>query len=56
MPLVEGPPGKPPLGIGWMALALVLAAFLGAAMGLVWQSTGLGEADPDEEEAADQAE
>jgi hypothetical protein len=25
-----------------MALALVLAAFLGAALGLVWQSAGFG--------------
>jgi hypothetical protein len=26
-----------------MALALVLAAFLGAALGLVWQSAGFGD-------------
>lgn len=26
-----------------MALALVLAAFTGGALGLVWQSTGLGD-------------
>ncbi len=30
------------LGTGWMALALVLAAFTGAALGLVWQSAGFG--------------
>jgi hypothetical protein len=28
-----------------MALALVLAAFLGAAIGLVWQSAGFGGGD-----------
>ena len=28
-----------------MALALVLAAFLGAAVGLVWQSAGFGGED-----------
>jgi hypothetical protein len=33
-----------PLHVGWMALALVLAAFLGAAVGLVWQSAGFGGA------------
>jgi hypothetical protein len=35
-----------------MALALLLAAFTGGALGLVWQSTGLGE----EEEVDPQAE
>jgi hypothetical protein len=34
-----------PLRVGWMALALVLAAFLGAAVGLVWQSIGFGSDD-----------
>ncbi len=28
-----------------MALALLLAAFTGGALGLVWQSTGLSEED-----------
>ena len=37
-----------PLYVVPMALALVLAAFLGAALGLVWHSAGFGE----EEEAA----
>lgn len=39
-----GTPGRrsEPLHVGWMALALVLAAFLGAALGLVWQSVGFG--------------
>jgi len=31
-----------------MALALIFAAFLGAVLGLVWQSSGIGE-DKDEE-------
>ena len=42
-----------PLYVIPMALALVLAAFLGAALGLVWQSAGFGE---DEEAAAPAAE
>jgi len=34
-----------PLHVVPMALALVLAAFLGAAVGLVWQSAGFGGED-----------
>ena len=34
-----------PLYVIPMALALVLAAFLGAALGLVWQSAGFGAED-----------
>ena len=34
-----------PLHVIPMALALVLAAFLGGAMGLVWQSAGFGGED-----------
>lgn len=34
-----------PLHVVPMALALVLSAFLGAALGLVWQSAGFGEED-----------
>ena len=37
------PPRDPPLHVIVMAIALVLAAFLGAAVGLVWQSSGLGD-------------
>ena len=39
-----GPSGRrnEPLHVIPMALALVLAAFLGAALGLIWQSVGLG--------------
>ena len=35
-----GPPGRrpDPLNVTAMALALVLAAFLGAALGLLWQA------------------
>ena len=33
-----------------MALALVVAAFLGASLGLVWQSSGFGRDSADDEE------
>jgi len=44
-----GPPRRKsaPLGVPWMALALIFAAFLGAVLGLVWQSSGIGK-DKDE--------
>ncbi len=44
-----GVPGRPrqKLGVLGMAIALAGAAFAGAALGLVWQSSGFGE---DEEE------
>jgi len=47
-----GTPGRnnDPLHVGAMALALVLAAILGAALGLIWQSAGFG--DDGESEAA----
>lgn len=48
MPLGSSGRRNEPLHVIPMALALVLAAFLGAALGLVWQSAGFG----DEEEAA----
>ncbi len=40
-----GSPGKPnePLGALWMALALVLAAVLGAAAGLLWHASGFAD-------------
>ncbi len=41
---------KPRLGIGRMALALVVAAFLGGALGLLWHS-----ADSAEGKSADSA-
>ena len=42
-----GPPTRrnEPIYVIPMAFALVLAAFLGAAIGLVWQSSGLGSGD-----------
>ena len=42
-----GPSNRPnePLHVVAMAFALVLAAFLGAALGLVWQSAGFGGGD-----------
>ncbi|MCL6251414.1 hypothetical protein M3P36_10230 [Altererythrobacter sp. KTW20L] len=39
----DGP--EPVFGVWRMALALALAAFLGGALGLVWQSAGFGEDD-----------
>ena len=40
-----GPSGRrnEPLNVFMMAGALVLAAFLGAALGLVWHASGLGD-------------
>jgi hypothetical protein len=40
-----GPSGrrKEPLYVVPMALALVLAAFLGGALGLVWHAAGFGD-------------
>lgn len=35
-----------PLFILPMAAALVLAAFLGGALGLLWQASGLGDDEP----------
>lgn len=50
MPL--GPPGRrsDPLNVIAMALALVFAAFLGAALGLVWHASGFA-VDRDGEQA-----
>ncbi len=45
--------GRPRLGVRWMALALVIAAFLGGGLGLVWQSAGFG--DDETEQGAEQA-
>lgn len=39
-------PRKPRLGVRAMLLALVLAAFLGGALGLVWHGSGLGDEVP----------
>ena len=42
-------PKRPPMGVFVMAMALVIAAFLGAAAGLVWQSADWFSEDPEEE-------
>ena len=34
-----------PLGVVFIASGLVVAAFLGAGMGLIWQSSGIGAED-----------
>lgn len=36
-----------PLQVIPMALALVFAAFVGAALGLVWHASGFGDAEPE---------
>ena len=43
-----GPSGRrsEPLNLIAMSLALVLAAFLGAALGLIWHASGFGEDEP----------
>ena len=46
------PRRKEPLYVVPMALALVLAAFLGGALGLVWHATGFSD---DEGQAAEAA-
>jgi hypothetical protein len=53
--MVFGVSRKPPesLRIGWMAAALVAAAFLGASLGLVWQSSGFGDADDKDQAETD---
>lgn len=38
-----------------MAIALVGSAFLGASLGLVWQTSGLGDADDSAAELSDEA-
>ena len=52
-----GHPGRPnePLGVIWMALALVAAAFVGAALGLLWHWSGLGSDEPAAEASADES-
>ena len=50
MMLVKPPKGERSLGTIWIALALAIAAFLGASLGMVWQSSGLGSGEPEDEE------
>jgi hypothetical protein len=51
-----GPSGRrnEPLHVIAMALALAFAAFLGAALGLVWHASGFGEQTPPADAAAQQ--
>ncbi|VVS99399.1 hypothetical protein [Erythrobacter sp. EC-HK427] len=42
-------PNRQPLGIVAMGTALVIAAFLGAVIGLAWQSAEGLAGDPDDE-------
>ena len=53
--MAMGPSGRrnEPLNVIWMALALVLAAFLGAALGLLWHASGWGEPEEPAEASAD---
>jgi len=52
MPL--GPPGRrnEPLNVIGMAVALVIAAIVGAAAGLIWHASGFGS---EEEQAGEEA-
>lgn len=49
-------PRRPRLGVRAMLLALVLAAFLGGALGLVWHGSGLSGEEPAADSAAEAAE
>ena len=44
-----------PLYVAAMAIALALAAFLGAASGLIWQSAGFGSEEEREEEGEEKS-
>jgi hypothetical protein len=52
MPMKRSDDPVPVFGVWRMAAALVVAAFLGGALGLVWQSAGLGGDDDTAVEAA----
>ncbi len=49
MPLGNPSGRKTSLGVFAMAIALVLAAFIGAVTGLIWQSSGWFSEEPEEE-------
>jgi len=51
MPLGSSGRHNEPLHVVPMALALALAAFAGAAIGLVWQSAGFGSEEQREDRA-----
>ena len=55
MPMKRSDDPVPVFGVWRMAAALVFAAFLGGALGLVWQSAGLGGDDDAADEAAVEA-
>lgn len=55
MALLRAGSAREPLYVGWMAAALITAAFLGAALGLVWQSTGWGDEPAAEDATAETA-
>lgn len=54
MPFAAGDSGRPRIGVMRMLFALVLAAFLGGALGLVWQSTSFFEDDEEQVLAVDE--
>lgn len=45
----SGGGGRQPIGAMWMLLALILAAFLGGALGLVWQGASFFDDEAEEE-------
>ncbi|WP_137681603.1 hypothetical protein [Aurantiacibacter suaedae] len=50
MVLVKPSQGERSLGAIRIALALAIAAFLGASLGMVWHSSGIGSGESEEEE------
>ncbi|GEM_PF-2446555 len=44
-----------PLYVAAMAIALALAAFVGAASGLIWQSAGFGSEEERDEEGEEKS-
>ena len=55
MAIGERRKARPPLHVWAMAAALVICAFLGASLGLVWQTSGLGDSDEDMPEQTEEA-
>ena len=55
MAIGERRKARQPLHVWAMAAALVVAAFLGASLGLVWQTSGLGDSDEDTPEQTEEA-
>ena len=55
MAIGERRKARQPLHVWAMAAALVVAAFLGASLGLVWQTSGLGDSDEDMPEQTEEA-